>query len=279
MFKKISPFEVSVPNVLEFLTDQFRQGANYGTLNSYRSAIAQLAGPELGLDFRVKRFFKGVFGLKPPLPRYENTWDPNIVLSYVKSLNTKKISLEMLTQKLAVLLALATGHRLQTLSLIEINNILVLPDKVQIKISARIKTSARNKAQPLLILPFYSENKNLCVSETLLQYLNQTSTLRGDCKALFITCKKPHRPASSQTIGRWIKKILEKSGLDTSQFKPQSTRHASTSKAARAGLSFDSIRLAAGWSKNSKAFATFYNRPIVDNQEFAKTVLNDTQKL
>lgn len=50
--------------------------------------------------------------LRPGLPKYENTWDPSIVLSYVKKLNSETIGLEILTQKLVTLLALATGQRL-----------------------------------------------------------------------------------------------------------------------------------------------------------------------
>lgn len=86
-----------------------------------------------------------------------------------------------------------------------------------------------------------------------------------------MTYKKPFHKATSQTIGRWIKNILNESGVDTNQFKTQSTRHAATSAAARKGVSFDTIRLAAGW--NSKTFAKFYNRPLVCNKQFANTIL------
>lgn len=92
--------------------------------------------------------------MRPPMPRYENTY-PNIVLTYIKTLNNDEISLERLTQKLAVLLALATGQRIQTLSLIHLNNIYVYSEKVEIKISNRIKTSSINKPQPFLVLPFF----------------------------------------------------------------------------------------------------------------------------
>lgn len=270
--ENINPFKITAPNVLEFLTLQFKNGATHGTLNTYRSAIAQIAGPELGQDFRLKRFFKGVFGLRRPLPRYENTWDPGIVINYVRTLDNNTISLELLTQKLASLIALATGQRIQTLSLIEINNILVRDDKIEIKIAQRIKTSGINKSQPFLVLPFLNSDTNVCVAKTLLQYLQKTKDFRGSCKFLFITYKKPFHKATSQTIGRWIKNILNKSGVDTNQFKAQSTRHAATSAAARKGVCFDTIRLAAGWSENSKTFAKFYNRPLVCNKKFANSI-------
>ncbi|XP_031331708.1 uncharacterized protein LOC116179757 isoform X4 [Photinus pyralis] len=270
----VNPFCVTIPALLDFLTCQFNIGVSFGSLNSYRSAIAQIAGPEIASDFRVKRFFKGVFSLRPPRPRYENVWDPDIALGYARALNNKTLSLPCLTKKLVLLLALATGQRIQTLSLINIDNIVVLNDKVEIRIPNRIKTSGVNKLQPLLVLPFYKTDPNLCVAGVLLEYLKRTKEDRGQCMSLFITNKKPHRRASTQTIGRWIGQALKDCGLDTSQFKPQSTRHASTSKAARSGVSYDTIRLAAGWSSKSNTFARFYNRPVQDNTVFARAVLN-----
>lgn len=203
-----------MPNVLEFLTCQFNNGASYGTLNTHRSALAKLTGPELASDFRIKRFFKGIFGKRPPKPRYENTWDPSIVLDYIRNLLNNSIPLETLTKKLVVLMALATGHRIQTLSLINIEYIVVKPnDKVEIRIVDRIKSTKLNKPHPYLILPFFKDDPEICVASVLLQYLEKTKDLRGSYQSLFITYKKPHHKASSQTISRWIKNILKESGL------------------------------------------------------------------
>ncbi|KAJ8980421.1 hypothetical protein NQ317_018813 [Molorchus minor] len=63
--------------------------------------------------------------------------------------------------------------------------------------------------------------------------------------------------------------MLNRSGLDTSRFTAHSTRHASTSAAARKGVSYDTIRLAAGWTRRSSTFANFYDRPIIEDNDFA----------
>lgn len=207
------------------------------------------------------------------MPRYENTWDPGIVINHVRTLDNDTISLELLTQKLASLMALATGQRIQTLSLIEIENILIQEDRIEIKIFQRIKTSGINKSQPFLVLPYLNSDPHVCVAKTLLQYLKRTKVFRGSCKYLFLTYKQPYHRATTQSLGRWIKAILYKSGVDVNLFKAQSTRHAATSAAARKGVSFDTIRLAAGWAQNSQTFAKFYNRPLVCNKQFANTVL------
>ncbi|XP_025829099.1 uncharacterized protein LOC112904086 [Agrilus planipennis] len=270
----INVFSIKIPRVLQFLTDQFKKGASYGSLNSYRSALAQIAGPNLAQDFRIKRFFRGVFSLRQPLPRYENTWDPGIVVDYFRSLASNPITLEFLSEKLVTLLALATGQRIQTLSLIEISNILIHPDRIEIKIPHRIKTTSLKRTQPFLVLPMYHLDPTVCVATTLLQYLDETKDLRGPCDFLIITHKRPFRKATSHTLARWIKNVLRKSGIDINTFKAHSTRHAATSAAAKNGVSFDSIRLAAGWTQNSRSFANFYNRPIIDNKKFANTILS-----
>ena len=70
---------------------------------------------------------------------------------------------------------------------------------------------------------------------------------------------------SSQTISRWLKIVLRKSGI--TEFTGHSTRHAATSKALQEGLTIDAIRNAAGWSERSKTFHFFYNRPIKQTHE------------
>lgn len=176
-----------------------------------------------------------------------------------------------------MLLALTTGQRVQTLALIELENIRTTSQGIEIKISKRVKTSGVNKFQPLLVLPFYQDDSNICVASTmLLFYIEVTSFLRNNlCKHLLITFKKPHHDASSQTISRWIRRVMIKAGVDTSIFGTHSTRHAATSSANRKGVPFDVIRLAAGWSEQSKVFAKFYNRPLRDHSSFARAVLNN----
>nr|CAH7760217.1 unnamed protein product [Callosobruchus chinensis] len=91
--------------------------------------------------------------LRPPQPKYSFTWDPQIVLNYLKTLYPlESLNLEKSTYKLVMLLALETRHRSQTLMKINIdNNINIMQSVIYIKISGRIKTSGPNKPQPLLI--------------------------------------------------------------------------------------------------------------------------------
>lgn len=67
---------------------------------------------------------KGIFNKKPVLPRYNCTWNVEIVLSLLKTWKpVKDITLKNLTLKLAMLLALTTGQRMQSIFLIDIRNL------------------------------------------------------------------------------------------------------------------------------------------------------------
>lgn len=257
---------VSASSLLDFLSECFQSGSSYGTLNSHRSAISLIStNDNIGHDNRIKRFFKGIFKLKPAFPRYNITWDPNVVLDFLANVSNDSISLELLSRKLVMLLALATGQRIQTLSLIKMSNMTIYNDRIIITISDLIKTSGIGRAQPVLNLPYYDIRPCVCPAATIKSYLSATLSIRPENEdRLILTYKKPHKAASSQTIGRWMKLTLQESGIDISIFGAHSTRHASTSAASRSGISIDIIQRAAGWSNQSTTFANFYNRPIVN---------------
>ncbi|KAJ8914652.1 hypothetical protein NQ315_017349 [Exocentrus adspersus] len=185
------------------------------------------------------------------------------------------LSLEKLTWKLVTLMALTTASRAQTLSKIHANNITEYNDKIEIKISDRVKTSGPRKLQPNLVFPYFTVKPELCVASTIKFYLEKTVANRGNISNFLITYKKPYRPASSQTISRWIKITLRESGIDTNLFKSHSIRHATTSAAAEGGVSLDVIYKTAGWTEKSTTFAKFYNRPLApDYCDFAKVLLS-----
>ena len=173
-------------------------------------------------------------------------------------------------------MALITAQRVQTLSKITIDNIKIFENEAKIYIPDQLKTSNINRMQPVLNISKFNENENLCVLTILKLYLARTAIIRPEnCMNLFITCKKPHHPATSQTISRWIKCTLHDSGIDTVKFTAHSTRHASTSAASRNGASIECIRKAAGWTKNSQVFARFYNQPLQDDLDFSSCVLTN----
>lgn len=277
-FNNISVFTNTIPSVISFLTDRFNKGCSYGSLNSHRSALSLFLGESVGSDDRVKRILKGAYKLKPNSPKYTLTWDPQIVLNYVSFWHPNlDLPLDKITKKLTTLLALCTAHRVQTFSLIKLENIIISDSGVKISITDAIKTSAPGRDQPVLFLPFFIENPSICPASVLKDYIFKTKNLRTEnAGKLLLTTKPPHRAATAQSISRWIKVVLSESGVDTHTFSAHSTRHAATSAARSAGLSIDTIRKTAGWTANSNVFAKFYNRPISNSEgEFARSVFNN----
>lgn len=266
-------YEASANRILEFLQKRYSLGASYGTLNSMRSAISLISANDVINDRVISRFFKGIFQLRPMKPRYDETWDVGTVLTFIANLYPlEPLSIQQLSERLVTLLALGTAHRVQTFSLMRLDNISHSAQGFEIKISDIIKTSRPGAFQPLLLLPYFREQPRLCIASTLKRYLEITKPLRGDCNNVLITSRRPFRSASTQTISRWIRSVLAKSGIG-SEFTAHSTRHVSSSAALAKGLDISVIRSTAGWSKDSQVFAKYYNRPIKSGRkEFAATV-------
>lgn len=274
ILNKFNPLEPSVHVVMSFITHQYNRGDSYGSINTHRSALSLLLGHNIGTDDRITRILKGVYKLRPSIPKYINTWDPQVVLSKLETwYPNSELSLEKLTKKLVMLLALCTAHRLQTFSLIKINNIKCFASVIKIYIIDIIKTSRPGKDQPILSLPFFLENPRVCPAKTLQEYIGKTIHLRpSNVENLLITFKRPHKAATAQTIGRWLKQTMGECGVDVTMFSAHSTRHAATSAAHSSGVSMDVIRKTAGWTATSQTFARFYQRPVEERDSFARSV-------
>jgi len=282
----LNPFNPTVSTLLSFLQSCLSTGAGYSALGTHRSAISLISpvssdSPKLGENPLISRFMKGVGRIRPPRPKYDRTWDPAPVLSYLGSLEpVSEISLELLSLKLVGLLTLATGQRLQTLHAIQVSNIDVSnSDFVQINIDVPIKTTKPGNLQPCLYLPRFVENPTLCVVRALETYVNRTVPFRGKYAPLFLSTGGQHKPVSKQTLSNWVKKVLEKSGINLEHFGSHSTRHASTSAARRLGIPLDTIYSRAGWTTNSSTFARFYNRPLDERRSFVEAVLLNTSSV
>lgn len=262
--------------LLEFLTEKFNSNASYSTLNSYRSALSLLLGNNTTTDDCVKRFLKGVYRLRPPAPKYQNTWDPTTVLTFLNQSPNESLSLKDLSHKTITLLALASAQRIQTLSLIKIKNIIFETEKLIIKIEDLIKTSKPGLSSPLIVLPFIKENPNICPAITIKHYINKISTLPSS-EYLFISYQNPHKKVGSQTLAHWVKAVLHKSGVDITKYGAHSTRHASTSAAHRAGVNLEVIRKAAGWAQSSNVFSKYYHKnlpALAVDTDFAEAIFN-----
>ena len=269
-------------SVLDFLTLLYQQGLRYSAVNTARSALSSYItlenGTCVGKHPLVSRLLKGIFQEKPPRPKYTEIWNASIVLSYLQSLSpVDKLYLKELTLKLLVLILLVSGQRVQTVHFLSIDHMVSANNCYTFQIVDHLKQS-RPSVKNLLVELRPFKDETLCVVRTLKEYLTRTQSLRGSESQLFISYNRPFKRVSRDTISRWVKLVLTDSGVDTSRFKPHSTRAASTSAASNASVSLDDILHTAGWSSES-TFVKFYNKPIVKENTFADKVLSSVSNI
>lgn len=114
---EISVFSATIPNFLQFLSKEFKKEAQR---------------------------------------KDDSTWYAKVVIHHISQWSAnQEISWELLSKKVAVLLALRTGHQIQTLKAINIQNIEKKNDQIGIKIPTQLRTSCPNRPQPNLILSFF----------------------------------------------------------------------------------------------------------------------------
>ena len=99
-----------------FLASLHKEGYQYNSINSYRSAISsvheKVDGVSVGQHPTVTRLLKGVFHDRPPLPRYSSTWNVQLVLDFLGALGKNEdLTLKHLTWKTVMLLALTRPSR------------------------------------------------------------------------------------------------------------------------------------------------------------------------
>ena len=78
--KNCDPVLPPLATAFDFLTSLYQQGLSFSSINTARSALSSFCNFEK-LDFAfgqlplVKRFMKGVFQLRPSLPKYHSLWE------------------------------------------------------------------------------------------------------------------------------------------------------------------------------------------------------------
>ena len=259
-----------ITEILSFLSDLYYNCMQYRTINLYRSAISMTHAPVdgcvIGSHPIISRFMKGIFQLRMPTPKYLVTWDVSVVLGYLKTLSPKNsLSLKQSTPKLAMLMALISFNRWDSLHKLDLRFHYFKHDGVNFIILTHTKTSGPTKFKEIFFRAF-PQDRRLCVVNYLKHYKEYTAKYwpkqsLSHPDPLFLSIVSPHKPISSTTFARWIKTVLKDSGIDTSTFGSHSTRSASISAAQKLGASVSDILKVADWSREA-TFIKFYHKPI-----------------
>ena len=98
----------------------------------------------------VRRFMKGLFELRPALPRYKSIWDLNIVFNYFRG---RPAAPELSLKELTFLVNLVSGQRCQTIKYLNTDNMELATDKCIFHITDKVKqTSIGTHIPPLSLL-------------------------------------------------------------------------------------------------------------------------------
>ena len=261
-----------------FLAHLHEEGYQHRSLNAYRSAIAsvhtRVDGYSVGEHPLVTRVLKGTFNQRPPLPRYEWMWNVAQVTEYLEKLgDNSKLSLQVLSWKLAMLFCLTRPSRTSDLCGLDLNVRRYIPEGVTFQASSLAKQSRSSKPNSEFFFPAL-QGSQLCPLAALRAYEDKTKGLRiSDAQSrLFLGVIRPHNPVAPSTVARWLKSLMEKAGIDIGTFKAHSTRGAAVTAAANAGISTEDILKAADWSSDT-VFNKFYYKPTRDTK-FGQAVLS-----
>ena len=230
---------------------------------------------DVGKHPLVARVLKGAFNARPPLPRYTNTWNVQVVLDCILRWgDTSLLSLKLLTYKLVMLMALTRPSRSADLTSLSVSRCQFKPEGVSFLPSGLAKQSRLGKPVTEIFFASFPNNIELCPVEMLRRYQAVTSLLKKESDQLLVAIVKPHKPVAACTIARWLKEVLKLSGIDVSMFTAHSTRSASASAAADSGVTTSDILKAADWSTES-VFRCFYYRPT-HNPLYGRAVLSSS---
>ena len=285
LFPPVDPFTAPIAVVANFLAwVHSNRDVGQSAVASYRSAISKvhvgLDGVPLGKSVAISNLIKGVGNLNPDRkarkPRYADTWDLAPVLDALAALHpTETLSPMDLTVKSLALVALTTISRSSTLGILS-RHFVVKENRAEggrSQLFVKYLPGSREKTitnRTGLFIPALSEEASLDPALYLQAYklsLRPEGEIQEDLAPLWVSTRKPHLPVKSVTLATWMRKAMEKGGVDTQKYKAHSIRaavpaHLKGNKA----LSLSQILVRGGWKASSdgksRTFLRFYDKSV-----------------
>ena len=169
---------------------------------------------------------------------------------------------------------------MSTIHKFKLNNLQLTDTIALFNITEPLKQSTPTRKPQPVVFRRYPQNEQLCPVRLVQAYLVKRTSLPvvASYDAFFLTHRRPHHPASKDTIARWVKNVLQLSGVNVDIYKPHSYRPASTSHAKLAGVPLEDILWAGQW-KSSDCCTKFFDRVIertgfTASQLFADSLLS-----
>ena len=250
-----------VKHVLNFL-DRMKKDVGFSAISTAKAALASFISFDrkpLGQNKYVSLYMTGLAKSLPRAPKYQDIWDPQEVLKFLKKWSpAKNLNLFQLTVKTLLLLLLVTAQRLQTMSKLSLENMTQKKRKFSFTIVENLKHQRGYAPATIIEVQSFPADLRLCPVNYLKAYLNRTRQVRST-QALFVTTTKPHGKAAMATMSRWVKVGLNLAGINTTKFSPGSTRAASANRALNQGVSIEKILSQGCWAQET-TFSKWYKK-------------------
>ncbi|XP_041427576.1 uncharacterized protein LOC121402927 isoform X1 [Xenopus laevis] len=274
-----SSFLISEVTIIEFLQSGLEASLSASTLKGQISAISAYTDIQWSSYPLIKKFFKGLIRIHPPVKDTVPPWDLSLVLDALTKAPFEPLDdlpLKILTLKTVFLLAISSAKRVGELHALssDATKIQFLHDKVTLRTRENFipKVATKFHMSQDIVLPTFFENPkneeenrlhNLDVVRCLKRYIHKVSSFRKS-ENLLILFGGPRQGmgASKKVISAWIKEcILMAYSSQTvpgpSSVKAHSTRGIAASWAFHAQVPADEICKAATW-KNLHTFSKHY---------------------
>jgi hypothetical protein len=148
----------------------------------------------VGTSPLVIRYLRGVYNLRPSVPRYYCTWDVDRVLLVLRQLSpVRSLNLKYLTLKLTMLVALTGAARTQSIHLLSVDNLKKLSTEYVFKYDGILKQSRPSQREFFVHFIAYPPDRRLCIYSVIKEYLKRTRLYRNNCSKLFLSFAKPHK--------------------------------------------------------------------------------------
>ena len=263
------PVEI-VTNFLAMLQDTKRM--QYRTICGYRSAIARyhdgIAGSPLGSAKLIKRLTKACFNQNPPIPKYSDMWDADVLLGHLETMYPNSdLSIYDLGLKSVALLTVLSLSRQSSLAVLG-PQFQVVENSVVIPLVGLEKTGRPTSFRTQIKLPSGDSHPPLSLNLCLGEYLARTELHRqyfagaegSTPSVMFISNLKPYQGVTPATLAKWLLVCMDRAGICTASYRANSVRSAGASGLRAKGMSLNQVLARGNWSPATRTFSIFYDR-------------------
>jgi hypothetical protein len=262
---------------VNFLSSQ----SDLRSTNNLKSALSTIfsvaQARSLGTSVLVSRFSKGNKFNHPSKPKYDDIWDVNLLLNYIKTLGeNRSLDLSTLRSKSIVLLRIERIARSSDVASIPFESI----KKTRLGYSFRYFSTkeSREGSWSTIQKISFSSPKSICAAYAIEEYLRRTEEFRDNVEGdnnLFLSLDGLHS-LSSQSIAKLCKSMMDNARIP-SRFTAGSIRHAAACAAIDAGVPVDEVLKIGRW-RSREVFEKYYWIATRGSTNIIKAVNSNIQR-